>query len=363
MSDGMTETVAPGGTLGVLGGGQLGRMLAIAAAQLGLRAHVYAPDADPPAADVARFTRGAWDDTAALRAFAGAVDVVTYEFENVPTATLDILEPLVPVRPGRKALAVAQDRLTEKRFLNGIGVATAPFAPVDDEEGLAAALAAVGSPAILKTRRFGYDGKGQARIGAAGDAAGALAALKGAPAILEGFVGFEREISVIAARGADGAVACFDPGENVHEDGILRRTTIPAGCGDAVAAAAKEIAGRILSALDYVGVIGVEFFEAADGALLVNEIAPRVHNTGHWTIEATATDQFRQHVKAVCLWPLGAPLRHADAVMENLIGDEALDWARLSSTPGAALHLYGKAEARPGRKMGHVTRLRRFGES
>ncbi|QIE55581.1 5-(carboxyamino)imidazole ribonucleotide synthase [Pikeienuella piscinae] len=354
----MTDAVAPGGTVGILGGGQLGRMLAIAAAQLGLKAHVYAPEADPPAADVARCTRGAWDDAGALRAFAGAVDVVTYEFENVPAAVVDALEPLVPVRPGRKALAVAQDRVTEKRFLNRIGVATAPFAPVDDAESLAAALERVGTPAILKTRRFGYDGKGQARIAGDGDAPGALAAMGGAPAVLEGLIRFSREISVIAARGADGAVACFDPGENVHEDGILRSTTVPAGCDAATAAAAKEIAARILAALDYVGVIGVEFFETDSRALLVNEIAPRVHNTGHWTIEATANDQFRQHVKAVCLWPLGDPARHADAVMENLIGDEALDWARLSAAPGTALHLYGKAEMRPGRKMGHTTRLR-----
>lgn len=353
----MTEAIAPGGTVGVLGGGQLGRMLAAAAAQLGLKAHIYAPEADPPAGDVAAtVTRGGWDDRAALTAFAAAVDVVTYEFENVPAETVDILEPLVPVRPGRKALAVAQDRVEEKSFMNAIGVATAPFAPVDDIASLEAALDQIGAPAILKTRRLGYDGKGQARIMARGDAADALAAMAGAPAVLEGFVAFAREISVIAARGADGAVAAYQPGENEHEAGILRRTTVPASSAPAVLKEAKAIAGRILEALDYVGVIGVEFFETEDGALLVNEIAPRVHNTGHWTIEACATDQFQQHIKAVCGWPLGDPARHADAVMENLIGDEAHDWARLSADPGAALHLYGKAEARPGRKMGHVTR-------
>ncbi len=353
----MSEPVAPGGTVGILGGGQLGRMLAIAAAQLGLKAHVYAPEAEPPAADVARFSRGAWDDAAALEAFARACDVVTYEFENVPAETVDAVEPFAPVRPGRMALSVAQDRVTEKTFLNGIGLATAPFAPVDDAASLEQALAEIGAPAILKTRRLGYDGKGQARIMAPAEAAAALAEMRGAPAVLEGFVPFAREISVVAARGADGAAAAFDPGENVHEGGILRRTSVPAASRPETVEAARDAAARILSALDYVGVIGVEFFELESGALLVNEIAPRVHNTGHWTIEATATDQFRQHVKAVCLWPLGDPSRHADAVMENLIGDEADDWKSLSAAPGAALHLYGKAEARPGRKMGHVTRL------
>ncbi|MEL7465377.1 MAG: 5-(carboxyamino)imidazole ribonucleotide synthase [Pseudomonadota bacterium] len=353
----MTDLVGPGGTVGILGGGQLGRMLAIAAAQLGLKAHIYAPEADPPAGDVAAaVTRGAWGDRAALGAFAAAVDVVTYEFENVPAETVDVLEPLVPVRPGRKALAVAQDRVDEKSFMNGIGVETAPFAAVDDAASLEAALDRIGAPALLKTRRLGYDGKGQARIAARADAAEALAAMAGAPAVLEGFVDFAREISVIAARGLDGSIAAYDPGENAHEAGILRRTTVPAASAPPVLAEAKAIAGRILTALDYVGVIGVEFFETAEGALLVNEIAPRVHNTGHWTIEACATDQFQQHVKAVCGWRLGDPARHADAVMDNLIGDEANDWARLAEAPGAALHLYGKAEARAGRKMGHVTR-------
>lgn len=355
----MADPVPPGGTVGILGGGQLGRMLAIAAAQLGLRAHVYAPESGSPAADVARFSRGGWTDRTALESFARSVDVVTYEFENVPAETVDAVEPFAPVRPGRRALAVAQDRVGEKTFLNGIGVATAPFAPVEDDASLAAALARIGTPSILKTRRLGYDGKGQARITAPEGAAAALAEMRGAPAVLEGFVPFRREISVIAARGASGAIAAYDAGENVHEAGILRRTSVPAGSSPEMLDTAKATAARILEALDYIGVIGVEFFEAADGALLVNEIAPRVHNTGHWTIEATATDQFRQHIKAVCLWPLGDPARHADAVMVNLIGEEAADWRRLSAEPGAALHLYGKAEARPGRKMGHLTRLSR----
>jgi 5-(carboxyamino)imidazole ribonucleotide synthase len=345
----MADILGPGSTVGILGGGQLGRMLAIAAAQMGLHAHIYCPEDNPPAGEVAaRSTQGAYDDAALLAAFAAEVDVVTYEFENVPASAVDALEPLVPVRPGRAALAAAQDRIVEKDFLNSAGAPTVPYASVDDTASLATALAEIGAPSILKTRRFGYDGKGQARIMSAGDAEQALAAMAGAPAILEGFADFSREISVIAARGLDGSVAVFDPGENVHRDGILRTTTVPCDPPEG----AFEIARRILTTLDYVGVIGVELFETRDGALLVNEIAPRVHNTGHWTIEACAVDQFQQHIRAICGWPLGDPARHSDAVMTNLIGDEADAWATLAG----AVHLYGKGEARPGRKMGHVTR-------
>ncbi|TVQ57490.1 MAG: 5-(carboxyamino)imidazole ribonucleotide synthase [Rhodobacteraceae bacterium] len=354
----MAEPVGPGGTVGILGGGQLGRMLAMAAARMGLKARVYAPEADPPAGDVCPATRGAWDDAAALAAFAATVDVVTLEFENVPLATLDILAPLVPVRPGRQSLAVAQDRLSEKRFLNAAGVRTAPYAPVEDAGTLAAALEAVGLPAILKTRRLGYDGKGQVRLTTAADAPDALAALGGQPAILEGVAPFVRELSVVAARGLDGAIRAYDPVENVHRGGVLRRTTAPAAVDAETAARAVALAETILTGLDHVGVMGVELFHMPDGALLANEIAPRVHNTGHWTLEACAVDQFAQHLRAVCGWPLGDPARHADATMENLLGDEADDWRRLAAAPGAALHLYGKGEARPGRKMGHVTRLR-----
>ena len=357
----MSERIGPGGTVGILGAGQLGRMLAIAAARMGLKARLYAPEADPPAADVARVMRGDWDDAAALRRFAASVDVVTLEFENVPVEAVETLAPLVPVRPGARALAVAQDRLDEKRFLNAAGVGTAGFAPVDDAESLRAALAQLGLPAILKTRRMGYDGKGQVRIDRPDQAEAAFAAMGGAPAILEAVAPFIREISVVAARGADGGFAAYDPAENVHRGGILRRSAVPASIDAETAARAQGMARAILDALDYVGVMGVELFHMPDGRLLANEIAPRVHNTGHWTIEACAVDQFAQHVRAVCLWPLGDPARHADAVMENLIGDEAADWPRLAAEPGAALHLYGKAEARPGRKMGHVTRLRRFG--
>jgi 5-(carboxyamino)imidazole ribonucleotide synthase len=350
----MPEPLASGARIGVLGGGQLGRMLALAAARLGMRVHVFDPADAPCAAPVAaRTTRGGWDDAAALRSWADGLDVVTYEFENVPLAAMDALAGVVPLRPGRRALEVAQDRATEKAFLAGLGLAVAPWAAVDGPEALAAALAAVGAPAILKTRRLGYDGKGQARIEAAADAAAAWAAVGAAPAVVEGVVAFEREVSVIAARGLDGAVVAYDPGENEHERGVLRRTTVPARMPRAAAQDAALIAGRVLGALDYVGVIGVEMFVTPAG-LVVNEIAPRVHNSGHWTLDACLVSQFEQHVRAICGWPLGDGARHSDAVMVNLIGDE-IDAA--AAITDAAVHVYGKAEARPGRKMGHVTRI------
>lgn len=353
----MTDPLSPGATIGILGGGQLGRMLALAAARLGLRTHVFDPVADGPAQQVCdAATIAPHDDADALAAFGSAVDVITYEFENIPTAALDILEGLRPVRPGRKALAVSQDRLTEKKFLNDLGLATAPFHDVAGADDLTAALDAVGVPAILKTRRFGYDGKGQARIMPDGDAQAALHSLNGAPAILEGFIDFSHEVSVIGARGPDGSVACFDPGENLHEDGILRTTTVPARLTPSQRTDAVLLAARILNALDYVGVMGVELFVTKAG-LVVNEIAPRVHNSGHWTQNACTVDQFEQHIRAVAGWPLGDGARHADAVMENLIGDDADRWLALAGESGTAVHLYGKAEARAGRKMGHVNRV------
>jgi 5-(carboxyamino)imidazole ribonucleotide synthase len=357
----MTDApLPPGATIGLLGGGQLARMLALAAARLGLRAHVYDPAPDGPAAQVCeRSTVAAWDDTAALDAFAASVDVITYEFENIPVPALDRLERLRPVRPGRRALEVSQDRLTEKTFLTGLGLATAPIATVDRAEDLAAALATVGRPAILKTRRLGYDGKGQVRLGAdfdLGTAADIWQSVGAAPAILEGFVTFEREVSVIAARGLDGSVAAFDPGENRHEDGILRQTTVPARLTTAERTDAVLLAGRILNALDYVGVLGVELFVTRAG-LLVNEIAPRVHNSGHWTQTGCAICQFEQHVRAIAGWPLGDGRRHSDVTMENLIGADMDRLPALRADPAAALHLYGKAETRPGRKMGHVNRI------
>ena len=352
----MTDALAPGAVIGILGGGQLGRMLALAAARLGLRCHIYEPGPDCPASQVAwRTTTAPYEDAGALRAFAASVDVVTYEFENVPAEALDLIEAEVPIRPGRRALAVSQDRLAEKEFLSSLGLATAPFANVETAADLDAALARIGTPAILKTRRLGYDGKGQARIVAQNDAPAALAAMQGAPAILEGFVTFAREVSVIAARGLDGSVAAYDPGENVHEDGILRTTTVPARLTPSQRSDAVLIAARMLTALDYVGVMGVELFVTAQG-LVVNEFAPRVHNSGHWTQTGCVICQFEQHIRAVAGWPLGDGRRHSNVVMENLIGDDVLRVPEIAVT-GAAIHLYGKADARPGRKMGHVNRI------
>jgi len=354
----MTEPLAPGACIGILGGGQLGRMLSVAASRLGFRTCIYEPGKDAPAAHVAQaHVQAGYDDEAALARFAESVDVVTYEFENIPTQALDVLERFRPVRPGRMALRISQDRLVEKAFLKDLGLGTAPFAAVDDEADLAEALTEIGCPAILKTRRFGYDGKGQARIGAIDDADAALAEMGGQPAILEGFVDFSHEVSVIAARGLDGSVACFDPGENVHRDGILRTTTVPARLSASQRADAALLAGKILNKLDYVGVMGVELF-VTDAGLLVNEIAPRVHNSGHWTQAGCTVDQFEQHIRAVAGWPLGDGSRYADVVMENLIGDDVDRVPQIAREPGAALHLYGKAETRPGRKMGHVNRVR-----
>ena len=353
----MTDPLRPGGVIGILGGGQLGRMLSVAASRLGYRTHVYEPGAAPPAADVAHaLTTASYDDAAALAAFAGAVDVITYEFENVPTAALDLLESLKPIHPNRRALAISQDRLAEKAFLNGIGLATAPYAPVTTAGDLAAALDRIGCPSILKTTRLGYDGKGQARIRSAADSAAALAAMQGAPAVLEGFIPFTHEVSVIAARAIDGSVACYDPGENVHRDGILHSTTVPARLTPGQRSDAILAAARILNALDYVGVLGVELFVTPEG-LIVNEIAPRVHNSGHWTQNGCAVDQFEQHIRAITGWPLGDGGRHSDVTMENLIGDDIARVPLIARERNAALHLYGKAEARPGRKMGHVNRI------
>lgn len=354
----MTEPLAPGATIGILGGGQLGRMLSMAAARLGFKVHIYEPGANPPAGETAAMlTTASYDDTEALEAFAASVDVVTYEFENVPAEALDRIEAKVAIRPNRRALAVSQDRLDEKTYLNEIGLRTAPFADVtDDPAVLAQAIAQVGTPAILKTRRLGYDGKGQARLKNAHGGPEALAAMNGAPAILEGFVDFDREISVIAARGTDGQIACFEPGENVHKDGILHTTRVPAAISPEVRERAFGIAGTILAALDYVGVIGVELFEK-DGTLIVNEIAPRVHNSGHWTEAGAVIDQFEQHIRAVAGWPLVDPIRHSDVEMTNLIGDDVDQVPQIAGETGARLHLYGKAETRAGRKMGHVTRI------
>lgn len=352
----MTDAPLPtGATIGILGGGQLGRMLAAAASRLGFRTHIFAPEADAPAAQTANdHTCAGYDDLAALGRFAAGCDVVTYEFENIPLHTVDALGA-VPLRPGRRALEVSQDRMTEKDFLTGLGLNTAAYADVDMDGNGADAAEATGLPAILKTRRLGYDGKGQARVTDVEELARAVEALEGTQAILEGFVEFEREISVIGARGLDGRVACYDPGENVHREGILRTTTVPAAVPARLRADAVLLTGQILNALDYVGVLGVELFVTRQG-LVVNEIAPRVHNSGHWTQNGCVIDQFEQHIRAIAGWPIGDGARHSDVVMENLIGDD-MDQLPDLRAESAGLHLYGKAEVRAGRKMGHVNRI------
>lgn len=353
--------IVPGNTLGILGGGQLGRMIAMAAAQLGLRTHVYAPEADSPAFDVcAERTVAAYEDEEALARFARSVDIITYEFENVPSATAAVLAAHAPLAPNARTLATTQDRLAEKTFVSKLGIPTAPYAAVASESELAEAIDRIGRPAVLKTRRFGYDGKGQVMIRPDTDTAEAFAAVGGAASILEGFVPFERELSVVAARTQAGDFAAYDLCANTHRNHILDITRVPAGVSDETEKRAVVIARAIADALDYVGVLGVELFlvgSGSDETLVVNEIAPRVHNSGHWTLGGARTSQFEQHVRAVCGWPLGAPSRLGRVEMQNLIGEDADTWKRILAEPGAQLHLYGKAEARPGRKMGHVTRV------
>ena len=349
----------PGSTIGILGGGQLGRMTALAAAALGYRCHVLCPDRGSPAAEVAGAASVAdYDDRAALERFAAAVDVVTCEFENVPASAVAHLAARVPARPGKQALEIAQDRVREKDFLNRIGVATTAYREVGSAGALAEARAALGGPAILKTARLGYDGKGQIRIADDTDPGPAWRALAAPRGVLEAQVDFTREISVVLGRGEDGAVAVFDAVENHHEDGILRTTRAPARIDPARAGQARAIAERIAGALDLVGVLAVEMFVRADGRLLVNEIAPRPHNSGHWTIDACPTSQFELLVRAICGLPLCGTERHSDAVMTNILGEEVGDWPAALADAGSRLHLYGKAAARPGRKMGHITRLR-----
>jgi 5-(carboxyamino)imidazole ribonucleotide synthase len=366
MADSMPP-LRPGATIGVLGGGQLGRMLATAAARLGLKAHIYSPEADSPAFDVAaQRTIAAFDDETALARFADKIDVVTYEFENVPARTAAVLGALCPVRPGPAALAVSQDRLSEKEFLASLGIETASYVPVEDAGALARAVAQLGRPAILKTRRLGYDGKGQVTIREGSDLGAIFRGLGGVPSILEAIVPFVKEISVIAARSMDGAFAAYDVTENHHVNHILSTSRAPAAIDADCAAEAVAAARKIADALDYVGVLAVEIFIAEDvrldGArtqkIKVNEIAPRVHNSGHWTLDGALCSQFEQHIRAIAGWPLGSTRRHGDAVeMRNLIGEEVNTYAEILAEDGACLHLYGKAEGRPGRKMGHVTRV------
>jgi len=358
----MPPVVRPGDTIGVLGGGQLGRMLAAAAAGLGLDVHVFTPEADSPASRVARRTWVAdYDDEAALAEFACSTGVVTIEFENIPASALRTISRCgVPVRPGETSLSVSQDRLEEKNFFTRIGIPPAPFERIDRASEIGPALARLGGHGVLKTRRSGYDGKGQVRISSPDQADAAFAALSGAPSILEAFIPFEREISVILARGADGAVAAYDPPDNTHENGVLRRSRFPSQTPALVQAEALASAARLAEALGHVGVLALEFFLTTDGRLLANEFAPRVHNSGHWTSRACRTGQFEQHIRAVCGWPLGDPFRHSEGEMENLLGEEVFSWQdRLSA--GEFVELYGKRSAPPGRKMGHVTRFRPAG--
>lgn len=351
--------VPPGGTIGILGGGQLGRMLALAAARLGHKTHIYSPpDEDAPAFQVSNAqTRASFDDRAALENFARACDVVTFEWENVPVETVETIAAIKPVFPRAATLRVTQDRFEEKSFVASLGLKTAPFRNVTTIQEAKDAATALGTPSILKTRRMGYDGKGQAKLRKAGDILESFVRFKSAPCILEGFVDFEFEASVVAVRGRDGFFAAYDPPENIHGDHILRRSIVPSRLTSAQTGHAKSIAKRIADTLDFVGVLAVELFVMKDGTLLVNEIAPRVHNSGHWTIDACLVSQFENHIRAIAGWPLGSTDRHSDAVMDNLIGEEAADWNTLAAK-GGALHLYGKAEIRASRKMGHVTTIR-----
>ncbi|MGH6874615.1 MAG: 5-(carboxyamino)imidazole ribonucleotide synthase [Aestuariivirgaceae bacterium] len=355
----------PGSTIGILGGGQLGRMLALAAARIGMRSHVYCPEPDSPAFQVTdRRTIAAYEDDDALVAFARSVDVVTYEFENVPAGAGALLARHVIVAPDPAILAITQDRLTEKSFIQKQGLNLADFASVAGPAELEAAAGRIGYPCVLKTRKFGYDGKGQQAIREPDGLNSAWAAIGARPAILESFVRFSSELSVIVGRGADGTLVCFDVPENRHENHILRSSTVPAAIAPETEAAAKKIGRTIAEALSYVGVMAVELFlvdTPAGPRLLVNEIAPRVHNSGHWTMDACSLSQFDLHIRAIAGWPLPPPQRHFDVVMTNLLGAEIFDSAGLAADPATIVHIYGKQAARPGRKMGHVNRLRPLG--
>lgn len=351
----------PGDVIGILGGGQLGRMLSIAAANLGFKCHIYCQDTESPALETAsRYTIAPYDDEKALIHFARQCHVVTYEFENLPLHSVDLLSSSTTVRPGLEPLKITQDRLLEKRFLNDAGLAVAPFRAINGIEDLRSAMDDIGLPAILKTRLAGYDGKGQVVIRHTDQADAAWKAIDQQPAILEAMINFQKEISVLIARGQDGQIAIYDPPENEHRDGVLYRSRIPARIDENLSEEAKRIAGTIVTAFDYIGLLTVELFVQNDTGtqrVLVNEIAPRVHNSGHWTMDACVTGQFEQHIRAIAGWPLARPCRHSDVIMENLIGTDIERWPDIVRTPQAALHIYGKTETRPGRKMGHVNYL------
>lgn len=355
----MNKTLISGSTIGILGGGQLGQMLSMAAARLGFKTHIFEPSENPPASNVAsKFTRAEYDDYDALKQFASSVDVVTYEFENIPTAALDIIETQSEIFPNREALKISQDRLIEKEFINKLGFKTASFCEVNSIEELIHAINQIGAPSILKTRRFGYDGKGQVKVQPSSKPEEIWKNLGEKALILEGFINFSSEFSVIGSRSKDGQISCFDPGENVHKDGILRTTTVPAHLTNQQKTEAVLITAKILETLKYVGVIGIEFF-LEKNSLVVNEFAPRVHNSGHWTQNGCTVDQFEQHIRAITGWKLGNAERHSDVIMENLIGDEIYKTNQLVEDGSIALHLYGKADVNPGRKMGHFNRIKK----
>ena len=355
----MNKTLISGSTIGILGGGQLGQMLSMAAARLGFKTHIFEPSENPPASNVAsKFTRAEYDDYDALKQFASSVDVVTYEFENIPTAALDIIETQSEIFPNREALKISQDRLIEKEFINKLGFKTASFCEVNSIEELIHAINQIGSPSILKTRRFGYDGKGQVKVQPSSKPEEIWKNLGEKALILEGFINFSSEFSVIGSRSKDGQISCFDPGENVHKDGILRTTTVPAHLTNQQKTEAVLITAKILETLKYVGVIGIEFF-LEKNSLVINEFAPRVHNSGHWTQNGCTVDQFEQHIRAITGWKLGNAERHSDVIMENLIGDEIYKTNQLVEDGSIALHLYGKADVNPCRKMGHFNRIKK----
>lgn len=355
----MTKVIPPGSTIGIMGGGQLGRMLSMAAAQLGYRCHIFTPEPTSPGGEVSAVSTAAnFDDANALAAFASSCDVVTYEFENVPVAPLTGIADLAPLRPSPRALEIAQSRIDEKRFVTGLGGRTAPYGFAETAGDVEAAIAISGTPAIIKSNRMGYDGKGQARVQPGDDATARWHEAGGVPAIIEGFVTFDAEFSVILARGIDGDIRLWDSAQNVHVGGILDTSVVPAG--DIIAAQlpeARALATRVAEALDYIGVLTLEFFATKDGPVF-NEMAPRVHNSGHWTIEGAFTSQFENHIRAICGLPLGdTALACQRAEMRNLIGEDAHDWPALLAEPTNHVHLYGKHRAEPGRKMGHVTRI------
>lgn len=355
----MNKTLISGSTIGILGGGQLGQMLSMAASRLGFKTHIFEPSENPPASNVSsKFTRAEYDDYDALKQFASSVDVVTYEFENIPTAALDIIETQSEIFPNREALKISQDRLIEKEFINKLGFKTASFCEVNSIEELIHAINQIGAPSILKTRRFGYDGKGQVKVQPSSKPEEVWKNLGEKALILEGFINFSSEFSVIGSRSKDGQISCFDPGENVHKDGILRTTTVPAHLTNQQKTEAVLITAKILETLKYVGVIGIEFF-LEKNSLVINEFAPRVHNSGHWTQNGCTVDQFEQHIRAITGWKLGNAERHSDVIMENLIGDEIYKTNQLVEDGSIALHLYGKADVNPGRKMGHFNRIKK----